>query len=62
LKAALPFAGTGNEGSAALAPPEKANFDFINLIFAIHLTHTGHSSTSRKVAGSILDVVVGIFH
>ena len=23
----LPFAGTGNEGSAALAPQEKANFD-----------------------------------
>jgi len=62
LKAALPFAGTGNERSAALAPPEKANFDFNNLIFAIHLTHTGHNATSRKVAGSIPDGVIGIFH
>jgi hypothetical protein len=58
----LSFAGTGNEGNAALAPPEKANFVFINLIFAIRLTHTGHSATSRKVAGSIPDGVIGIFH
>jgi hypothetical protein len=58
----LLFAGTRNEGNAALAPPEKANFDFINLIFAIHLKHKGHSATSWKVAGSIPDGVIGIFY
>jgi hypothetical protein len=62
VRLSLPFAGMGNEGNVALAPPEKANFDFINQIFAIHFTHTGHSATSRKVAVPIPDGVAGNFH
>jgi hypothetical protein len=51
----------GNESTAALVLPEKANFDFMNLIFAIHLTHTGHRATNRKVSDSIPDGAIGIF-